>query len=74
MTREERLKKDAMEGVMWRGHRMCIRWYKGDTRRIFTRYCVRCKAYVQVNLDPQPNEIEIGGTAVALNCGEVENG
>lgn len=30
--------------------------------------CKGCGSYVQVDTDPAPNGIDIGGTAVALNC------
>lgn len=30
--------------------------------------CQTCGAYVQVDSNPPPNGIDIGGNAVALNC------
>lgn len=32
--------------------------------------CKKCSMEVQVNTNPLPNEINIGGEAVALNCHE----
>ena len=32
-------------------------------------YCKHCKMYVQVDSYPEPNGIDIGGNAVAINCG-----
>lgn len=31
-------------------------------------HCKRCGAYVQVDTHPQPNGIDIGGSAVAVDC------
>jgi hypothetical protein len=37
-----------------------------------TNVCTKCGKYVQVCTKPQPNEIDIGGTAVALNCKNIK--
>lgn len=60
------LRKQALFSCNWRGH---------DMRR-FTRYddhtyyshCKNCDMQVVIISAPQPNEIDIGGEAVALNC------
>lgn len=33
-----------------------------------TLKCAKCNKWVQVIVNPQPNEINIGGPAVATNC------
>jgi hypothetical protein len=42
-------------------------WYK-DTKR--HSHCKVCGKTVTINSHPMPNEIDIGGEAVALNCGD----
>lgn len=64
------LKKQAQQSTHWRGHTM--RWVKpvhwGQGRYIQTAVCKRCNRTVQLLTHPMPNEINIGGEAVALNC------
>lgn len=52
-----------------RGHQMG-EWQRTTKGRknISTCECQKCGKYVQVIDLPQPNEIDIGGTAVALSC------
>lgn len=66
MTKEKRLKKEAMEAAKWRGHKFSGAWWQGS--HTFGRNCVVCDAWVLVDTKPAPNSIDIGGTAVALNC------
>jgi len=65
MRRIERLKKEALHSCKRRGHEMS-RWTTWP--RSYMSECVKCGLYVQVIPKPLPNEIEIGGTAVAVNC------
>lgn len=63
------LKRSAAAACKWRGHSM--RWSSpahGDGKYTQGGECRKCGAYVLVNTRPQPNEINIGGDAVALNC------
>jgi hypothetical protein len=70
MTNIHTLKKQAQKATAWRGHRM--RWIPaishGERRELQTGVCTRCDATVHLNTRPLPNEIDIGGEAVALNC------
>ena len=61
-----RLKRKALESTAFRGHQMAkwLRW----TPFNYVACCVNCPAEVQVLSDPAPNQIDIGGEAVALNC------
>ena len=68
MTKEKRLKKEAMESAQWRGHKFSGKWDKHDRLPIFMRECIVCAAFVAVDLSPAPNGIDIGGSAVAINC------
>lgn len=67
MTTEQRLKQEAREASERRGHEM-----KRYRRREFwnTPYaeCRHCGAEVDVTTKPAPNQIDIAGEAVAINC------
>ena len=72
MTNIEELKESAIESCEEaRDHTMGpwhIRshFHQGDHKYIC--FCKTCDAYVEVNTKPMPNEIEIGGPAVAVDC------
>lgn len=44
--------------------------YSFSSDKIYMRYgvCKKCAKQVHLNPTPAPNEIDIGGEAVALNC------
>lgn len=65
MTKLERLRKEALKSCQWRGHVM-TRFY-GDKLSRFSD-CKNCGRYVVITAHPLPNDIEIGGSAIALNC------
>jgi len=65
MTRFDRLRREALASCKIRGHKMRS-LARGIDFAIWT--CSVCGAGVQVLTHPQPNEIDIGGPAVALNC------
>lgn len=60
------LKKTALAAARARGHLM-DKWHDLDERNAMA-YCVRCCRGVHVNTKPMPNEIDIHGEAVALDC------
>ena len=62
------LMRSATEACNTRGHRM-RRWTGDEANR--TTDCRVCGMGVQVLLRPMPNEIDIGGKAVALDCEEL---
>jgi len=69
MTTLRRLKQEAIEACNFRGHKMkrftnC----KYGTGKMAFSHCSICNKEVVVNAKPLPNEIDIGGEAVALNC------
>ena len=66
MTKLNRLKREARDAAEWRGHTLA-RFRASDTRYHFAQ-CTQCNQGVSVTLTPRPNEIDIGGEAVALNC------
>lgn len=69
--RMRKLKNEAMRAVLARGHEEIdvFRTIKGCPHRAIA-FC-SCGTYVQVNARPAPNEIDIGGSAVAENCDRI---
>lgn len=66
------LKMEAAKTMIRRGHRLRYWVNEGPDKRRSTRAhtsCPDCDREAQVNTRPMPNEIDIGGEAVALNCG-----
>ena len=61
----ESLKKEATKSCKRRNHKMGA-WV--DTKNSAHCQCLNCGAFVQVVTRPLPNDIHIGGTAVALQC------
>lgn len=63
------LVSDAIESSKRRGHDMAV-WHDGslDSRPSVTLCCKECGMFATANSRPLPNEIDIGGSAVALNC------
>jgi hypothetical protein len=68
MTKEKRLKKEAMDSARRRGHTFSGKWEVLHPKKSFSRECCTCKKQVFIDLNPPPNGIDIGGEAVALNC------
>ena len=66
-TKDNRLRRQARATAAARGHDMAP-FRKLNGRRMWRCACRTCGAYVDVTTWPMPNEIEIGGTAVALHC------
>jgi hypothetical protein len=62
----KRLKAQAAESYMARGHRM-DEWIDHNPHHA-TSDCLECKMGVAVNTHPAPNQINISGSAVALEC------
>jgi hypothetical protein len=63
----ETLRRDAAKSCKWRGHSM--RWSKpNDTGHRLCGECRHCGHLVIVLDNPMPNECEIMGEALALNC------
>lgn len=66
MTKLQRLKREARAAATARGHTLARfnYWHGGR----YYAYCSQCGEEALVRERPAPNEIEIGGEAVALNC------
>ena len=64
-----RLKREALESAMFHGHSMYP--FATIVPNVVARsHCQNCGKYVQVDTQPAPNGIEIGGEAVALGCAD----
>lgn len=66
MRKIERLKRDAREAAVLRRHRLG-RFFHYTPENAVTS-CITCSAQIQVLSSPAPNQIDIGGPALALNC------
>ena len=63
------LRTEADTSARFRGH--IIDWvtpWHGEGRSLQNGSCRGCGMEVQINSKPLPNQIDIGGEAVALNC------
>lgn len=67
MRRRDQLEQSALDSAQFRGHKMSTFQRIIETTRSES-VCSDCEAYVQVDTRPAPNGIDIGGTAIALNC------
>jgi len=62
------LKLQAEDSAQYRLHDLG-EWLEHSYRpQIFINHCLDCGMQVVVNTSPLPNEIDIGGEAVALTC------
>lgn len=66
-----KLKDDAERAFYWRNHEP--QEWVDESYTVATLTCRTCGRWVQVNTLPGPNEIDIGGPAVALNCEDKDN-
>ena len=64
-TKLNGLIREAKHSCGFRGHRMARFTHLGS--RAISE-CLICRKGVEVNANPMPNEIDIGGEAVAVNC------
>ena len=62
----DELKRDATDGVEYFRDHELGEWDDGE--RHSAADCVKCGLGVSVTPDPLPNEIDIGGGAVAMDC------
>lgn len=69
MTKLQRLKNEAIESCNWRGHTMKrFKMHDFFNQSIAYSHCKKCDIQVVVNTHPMPNQIDISGEAVSLNC------
>ena len=69
--RIDKLKREGKGTAKWRGHNLSTfkTITKAGTNIIMAEArCKKCNRIVIVNTHPAPNEIDIGGSAVAMNC------
>ncbi len=65
----DKLKKEATESCDWRRHNLSA-WTHFNCDRSASAECINknCSASVCVHTEPMPNDIDIGGSAVAMTC------
>jgi hypothetical protein len=70
MNSTRKLMKDARTAAAFRGHKLSLtRQVKvGNARFVYDVDCTRCGASLRVNPNPAPNEVDVGGSAVAVGC------
>lgn len=70
MSTVSNLKKEAQQSCKFRGHQMSKfhRVTNFCNHEIWRAYCEICNKSVDVIPRPKPNQINIGGEAVALGC------
>ena len=67
--KEASLRKEAVVAATWRGH--ALKWsapWHGEYASVQTGECTHCHAEVTICTRPLPNQIDIGGSAVAISC------
>lgn len=67
MANLQRLITTAKNSARLRGHTLGDFQYNKNNDRAIA-YCDKCNSYFQVIENPAPNEIDISGPAVAVNC------
>jgi uncharacterized protein YrzB (UPF0473 family) len=65
MKRRDRLKLEAKDGARRRGHILGYFKHEGDAD---VATCLACNMKAYVVLHPAPNQIDVSGEVVALNC------
>jgi hypothetical protein len=73
LAKAQGLAQQATRIAEWRGHELCaFHWEETPStfRIIGSASCTTCEKGVVVNTDPVPNDIDISGQAIALNCTE----
>ena len=67
-TNVNELKMQAKDSAQYRFHELG-EWVKHSWKTYtYYNYCIDCNMQVTINTNPLPNEIDIGGEVVALNC------
>lgn len=73
MKRIDRLIKSTKEFTKFRKHDMKpFRHFEMYGNPAAESACKNCGRWVQVLTHPAPNDVEIGGPAIALDCGDRE--
>ena len=67
MIKLAQLTKSALKSCEARGHLMAAFIHAHDDTAAIS-HCVSCRRQALVLTNPQPNQIDIGGEAVALEC------
>jgi hypothetical protein len=68
----KQLMKEAEKSAKFRNHTMG-KWHVFAGKKCVESVCTMCGAWVQVETNPAPNSIDIGGPAVAIGCPGTHN-
>ena len=75
MEKARRLKRDALKSCISRKHEIGNFFRPvnpiGGYHRFLRSFCKDCHMFVDITPYPLPNEVEIGGSAVAMSCKRV---
>ena len=66
MTNKTYLMKQATNAAKHHGHKLS--YFHHHDRFSASAICQQCGARVDINTNPDPNEIDIGGEAVSIGC------
>lgn len=72
LSKMEKLQREAEDAARFRGHNLNIwDWHPFGlyNKTQCKASCQRCSAVAYIDTTPLANSIEIGGDAVAINCG-----
>lgn len=67
-TKVRKLRSEGKRFAEMRGHKVCRFVSLSPTRSVAS--CLKCDSEVYVNASPAPNEIDLSGQALALDCWE----
>ena len=68
MTNLADLRNQAINACVARGHQMTNFVEANERGNMFRAECQKCNCFVDINVNPLPNENEISGDALALEC------
>ena len=69
MRKRDQLKKEALEATTFRGHKMGkFQNYSPNSAYATCTVCGMGGMGVMVTSKPAPNDIDVGGSAVAMTC------
>ena len=70
MNKYQKLRKELLEATKFRGHNMYAssQIWSVKGRIIKTYSCKNCEMTATIDTKPSPNDIDLGGSALALNC------
>lgn len=69
MLNFQSLSRQGRGAAKFRGHSLSkLTQTRFGARPAWSAQCERCHAFLSITTNPAPNEIAVGGAAVAINC------